>query len=194
MIRTFSCKKTERLFNRERVREFVNIAVVAQRRLLALNNALALTDLCIPPSNRLEALREDRQGQHSIRINDQYRICLPGKRTDPMMSKLRNTTAKITGRAKLAPIHPGAILKETLDDLGISMNRLSQALHVPANRISAIVAGQRSITGETALRLARYFNTTPDYWINMQTQYELETARDEWDAKILSEVRPRHAA
>jgi addiction module HigA family antidote len=71
---------------------------------------------------------------------------------------------------------------------------LAQALHVPANRISSIVAGQRGITGETALRLARYFNTTPDYWINMQAQYDLETARDEWDAKIRSEVRPRHAA
>ena len=83
MIRTFSCKKTERLFNRERVREFVNIAVVAQRRLLALNNAQALTDLHIPPSNRLEALREDRQGQHSIRINDQYRICFTWKEEGP---------------------------------------------------------------------------------------------------------------
>jgi proteic killer suppression protein len=83
MIRTFSCKKTERLFNRERVREFVNIAFVAQRRLLALNNALALTDLRIPPSNRLEALREDRQGQHSIRINDQYRICFTWKEDGP---------------------------------------------------------------------------------------------------------------
>jgi addiction module HigA family antidote len=65
---------------------------------------------------------------------------------------------------------------------------------VPANRISAIVASQRGITGETALRLARYFNTTPDYWVNMQAQYDLERARDEWDAKIRSEVRPRHAA
>jgi len=95
---------------------------------------------------------------------------------------------------KLPPIHPGEILKEALNDLGISMNRLAQALHVPAKRISSIVAGQRGITGETALRLARYFNTTPDYWINMQAQYDLETARDEWDAKIRSEVRPRHAA
>ena len=54
---------------------------------------------------------------------------------------------------KLPPIHPGEILKETLGDLGISMNRLAQALHVPANRISSLVAGQRAITGETALRL-----------------------------------------
>jgi len=81
-----------------------------------------------------------------------------------------------------------------MEDLGISVNRLAQALHVPANRISGIVAGQRSITGETALRLARYFNTTPGYWIGMQAQFDLETARDEWDAKIQSEVSPRQAA
>ncbi|MGA2774226.1 MAG: HigA family addiction module antitoxin [Bryobacteraceae bacterium] len=95
---------------------------------------------------------------------------------------------------KLPPVHPGEILKETMEDLGISVNRLAQALHVPANRISGIVAGQRSITGETALRLARYFNTTPGYWIGMQAQFDLETARDEWDAKIQSEVSPRQAA
>jgi addiction module HigA family antidote len=95
---------------------------------------------------------------------------------------------------KLPPVHPGEILKETLEDLGISMNRLAQALHVPANRISGIVAGQRAITGETALRLARYFNTTAGYWIGMQAQFDLETARDEWDAKIQSEVSPRQAA
>ncbi|MGA2774227.1 MAG: type II toxin-antitoxin system RelE/ParE family toxin [Bryobacteraceae bacterium] len=71
MIRTFSCKKTERLFNREHVREFAHITSVAQRRLLALNNALALTDLQIAPSDHLEAFQRDRKGQHSIRINNQ---------------------------------------------------------------------------------------------------------------------------
>jgi antitoxin HigA-1 len=65
------------------------------------------------------------------------------------MPKSRSTTVK------LAPVHPGEILRETLDDIGLSMNQLARAIHVPANRISAIVAGKRSITGETALRLAR---------------------------------------
>jgi len=105
-----------------------------------------------------------------------------------MMSKSQNTTNK------LAPVHPGEVLKETLEDFGISMNRLAHALHVPSNRISAIVAGQRAISGETALRLARYFNTTPGYWIGMQAQYDLEKARDEWEARIQSEVSPLHAA
>ena len=75
MIRTFACQKTERLFKRERVREFANIASVALRRLFTLNNARVLADLLVPPGNRLEALQGDREGQHSIRINDQYRVC-----------------------------------------------------------------------------------------------------------------------
>jgi len=106
----------------------------------------------------------------------------------PKMSKSRNTTDK------LPPVRPGEILKETLDDLEISMNRLSKEICVPANRISSIIAGQRAITGETALRLARYFGTTPEYWLNMQARYDLETARDQWEDRVTSEVRPRHAA
>ncbi|HEV3333112.1 MAG TPA: HigA family addiction module antitoxin [Bryobacteraceae bacterium] len=104
------------------------------------------------------------------------------------MPKSRNTIAK------LPPVHPGEILKETLHDLGLSMNQLAQKIHVPANRISAIVAGKRSITGETALRLARYFGTTPGYWMNLQARFDLESARDAWEAKVEAEIRPRTAA
>jgi len=104
------------------------------------------------------------------------------------MPKSRSTTAKF------APVHPGEILKETLDDLGLSMNQLALDIHVPANRISAIVAGKRSITGETALRLARYFATTPAYWMNLQARFDLESARDAWEAKVEAEIRPRTAA
>lgn len=79
MIRSFSCRKTARLWDRERVRDFENIAEVALRRLAALDGAQALTDLLVPPGNRLEALRGNRAGQHSIRINDQYRVCFTWK-------------------------------------------------------------------------------------------------------------------
>jgi proteic killer suppression protein len=75
VIRSFQDKKTERLFKRERVKELAGIADVALRRLVALDSAQSLSDLMIPPSNRLEALSGDRKGQHSIRINDQYRVC-----------------------------------------------------------------------------------------------------------------------
>jgi addiction module HigA family antidote len=104
------------------------------------------------------------------------------------MSKSRNIIDR------LPPVHPGEILKETLDDLGITMSRLSREIHVPANRVSSIVAGERAITGETALRLARYFGTTPEYWLNMQARYDMETARDQWEDRVISEVQPRRAA
>jgi toxin HigB-1 len=75
VIRSFQSRKTGRLFRRERVKEFVSIESVALRRFVALDSAQALSDLLIPRSNRLAPLSGDRKGQHSIRINDQYRIC-----------------------------------------------------------------------------------------------------------------------
>ena len=75
MIESFRCSDTERLFRRERVARFANIESAARRRLDALHVATTLRDLLARPSNRLEALKRDRIGQHSIRINDQYRVC-----------------------------------------------------------------------------------------------------------------------
>ena len=75
VIKSFRSKQTERLFNRERVREFQSIERPAVRKLAMLEAAKELLDLAAPPGNRLEPLRGDREGQHSIRINDQWRIC-----------------------------------------------------------------------------------------------------------------------
>ena len=95
---------------------------------------------------------------------------------------------------KLPSIHPGEHLKEFMDDFGLTMNQLAKALHVPANRITAIVNGTRGITGETALRLARYFGTSAQMWINMQAHYDLEVARNKFEAAVLKEIQPRAAA
>jgi toxin HigB-1 len=75
MIKTFLCSDTEALFNRRRVKRFVNIEAVARRKLVLLHAAAALEFLKVPPGNRLEALKGDRAGQYSIRINDQFRVC-----------------------------------------------------------------------------------------------------------------------
>ena len=95
---------------------------------------------------------------------------------------------------KRAPIHPGYILEtEFLDELGLSAYALAKALRVPVNRITGIVKGERAITADTALRLARYFDTTPEFWLNLQTHYDLVVTRRRTAGKIDREV-PRLAA
>ena len=73
-------------------------------------------------------------------------------------------------------IHPGEFLRDELKELGISANQLAQQLNVPQNRISQIIAGKRSITGDTALRLGHWFKTAPEFWLNLQVAYELRLA------------------
>jgi addiction module HigA family antidote len=92
---------------------------------------------------------------------------------------------------KLPPIHPGEILADELQELGLTMNQFAKALHVPPNRITALIKGTRGITAETALRLARYFGTSVEMWMNLQAHYEIEVARDEFEAVIRKEVKPR---
>lgn len=92
---------------------------------------------------------------------------------------------------KLKPIHPGEQLREEfMKPYGLSMNKLAMDLHVPVTRIAEIVNERRGITADTAFRLARYFKTTPQFWMNMQKHYELELAEDEIAAKIERDVRP----
>lgn len=76
-----------------------------------------------------------------------------------------------------SPIHPGEILADELEEVGVSAAELARLLEVPANRISQIVAGKRAVTADTALRLARYFGTSADLWMNLQKTYELDLAR-----------------
>jgi addiction module HigA family antidote len=91
------------------------------------------------------------------------------------------------------PIHPGEILADELGEIGISSAELARTLRVPANRISQIIAGKRAISADTALRLARYFGTTPDFWMNLQKTYELDLARQSL-GKVLSHLPQRPPA
>ncbi len=77
------------------------------------------------------------------------------------------------------PIHPGEILADELQEIDISAAALARILEVPPNRISQIISGKRAISADTALRLARYFGTSPDLWMNLQKNYELDLARQQ---------------
>jgi len=97
-------------------------------------------------------------------------------------------------KKELTPVHPGEILqKEFLEPMGISQNKLAMALHVPARRINEIVLGKRSITADTALRLARYFGMSPQFWLGLQMDYELDVAEDAVEGRIEREIQPMSA-
>lgn len=96
--------------------------------------------------------------------------------------------------ADFAPTHPGEVLREDfLKPLGLSQYALAKAIGVPQIRVSEIVNAKRAITPDTALRLARYFGTTAEFWIGMQASYDLESARDQVGADIEAQVHPRSA-
>ncbi len=95
----------------------------------------------------------------------------------------------------IPPVHPGEVLREDfMKPLGLSVNRLALDLHVPATRIGEIAHGRRRVTAETALRLARYFHTNAEFWLNLQTFYDLEVSRRSGKvAEIERQVHPATA-
>ena len=107
---------------------------------------------------------------------------------------IRRGAAKAVGTPDRVTAHPGEVLSEEfLKPLGLSANALALALRVPSTRIGAIVKGERAVTADTALRLARFFGTSPEFWLNLQSMHDLTKARRETGAAIERDVRPRAA-
>ncbi|MFN3331940.1 MAG: HigA family addiction module antitoxin [Caldilinea sp.] len=93
---------------------------------------------------------------------------------------------------KLKPVHPGEVLlEEFLKPMNLSQNRLAIDIGVDARRINEIVLGTRSVTADTALRLSRYFGTSPQFWLGLQAEYDLDVALDSLGNRLEREVRPR---
>src|SRR3989475_9469426 len=165
MIVSYRDKRTRKFAAGKRVKAFSGIERSAQMKLDRLEAATSLKDLAALPGNRFEALSGDRKGQYSIRINEQ-----------PALSGWRSSTiTKERPMARLA-IHPGEHLAEELKALDMSAAELARRLEVPTNRVTGILKGQRAITGDTALRLGHFFGTSPEFWLNLQSLYELRMA------------------
>jgi proteic killer suppression protein len=192
MIKTFKCKETQKIFRRQYSTKLPSdIQNAAFRKLRMINRSYTLNDLKVPPANRLEMLAGKRKGQYSIRINDQWRICfrwidnnaLDVEITDYHWgNKMRNN--------KIPSLHPGVVLfEEFLKPLKISQNQLGRDLGVSARRINEIVHGKRSVTANTALRLARYFGNSPQFWLGLQVDYDLDVETDRLSNRIEREVK-----
>ena len=99
-------------------------------------------------------------------------------------------------KKRIPPVHPGAYLKELLDELGLSQYRLAKDISVPAMRVSYVVKGKRPITAELALRLGRYFGQNPRYWLNLQSRYDMDIVEDtrqtKWHVKFDHSRLPFH--
>ena len=101
---------------------------------------------------------------------------------------------EVTSGKRLAPVHPGEILKDDfLEPMALRVYEFANAIKVPRSRANDIVRGRRAITTDTALRLARYFGTTPEFWINLQARYDLDVADRDLRKRIEKEVEPRAA-
>jgi addiction module HigA family antidote len=96
-------------------------------------------------------------------------------------------------RKQIAPVHPGAYLKELLEELELSQYRLAQDIGMTAMRVSHVVRGQRPITAELALRLGRYFNQSPRFWLNLQSRYDMDITADQFGKLVTREVQPYKA-
>ena len=167
-------------------------------------------DLRVPSSNALGKLFGDRKGGWNIRTNEQWRNCIrlaAGNAHDvvvvddhqekTMAIRIEATTkTDLSGvlarpRKRLSVTHPGEFLRvDFMEPHGLTANALANALHVSAKRISAILKGQRGITADTALRLARYFGNTADFWLSLQKDFALRQARESAQGEIDSLFMP----
>jgi antitoxin HigA-1 len=120
-----------------------------------------------------------------IRINDQWRICFEWHVNDPYRVEVVD--------CHMRPIHLGEILRKELQELGCSARELAHALGVPVNRVTGILREERSIPAATALRVVRYFTSTPEFWLNLQSAYDLRRAQHAVGKKIARAVHPRAA-
>jgi antitoxin HigA-1 len=156
---------------------------------------MSLEDLRVPPSNRLEALARDPQGQHSIRIHKLWTLCFVfGKdgaedveiskhyergggqamsiRIEDL-AKRDSRSVTVAGGKRISPTPPGEMLRdEFLKPMGLTNYRLAKEIVVPAQRIGDIIAGKRGITADTDLRLCRFFGLTEGWWLRLQGDHE----------------------
>ena len=198
LIRSFPVQGDRETLQRQLSRKFGNIGTVARRKLRMLEDAEVLSDMAAlrEAVSRPWAATGKASTVFASTINGGFASSGAMERPKGSRSSIISSEASVSmaNNHRLPPIHPGEILREEfLSPLGMSAHQLALALRVPATRINDIVNEKRGITADTALRLSRYFGTTPRFWMNIQASWELETAEDELGNAVRREVLPRTA-
>jgi addiction module HigA family antidote len=167
VIVSYRRKRTREFAAGKRVKAFSGFERFARLKLDRIEVATSLRELSALPGNRFEALVGDRNGQYSSG---------PTAHRDRRTWRLLTITRRIA--MALTAIHPGEHLAEELEALDMSAAELARKINVPTNRITQILNGTRAITGDTALRLAHFFGTSAQFWLNLQSLYELRLAQE----------------
>jgi addiction module HigA family antidote len=185
MIKSFRCKETGKIFGRIRSGRFPSeIQRIALRKLMILDAATTLSDLRIPPA--------DAKGNTASGSMTSGGSVSVGNGATPAKLRLLIITkgAPIMAYGKMKPVHPGEVLQEDfLGPMGLSQYRLAKDISVSPRRINEIVHGKRAISADTALRLARFFGTSEQFWLNLQSRFDLETERDHLGLRLAEEVQ-----
>ncbi len=156
-------------------------------------DAARLDDVAALPGNRFEALKGDSQGQHSLRMNHQYRMCFVWRDGDAHHVEIvdDHSGEEVTMATRLVPMTPGEMLRdEFMAAYGLSQNKLALALHVPVSIINRVVHNKYRITAKLALRFAAYFGTSAQFWMHLQTSYDLRIAERQSGAEVKREIQP----
>jgi len=199
VIRSFKDRRTEALYRSETPAAFRAIESVAFRKLDMLDAVTRLSDLRQisgrRPATGLRRSKAIAEGNTASGSTISGASALSGGKAAPRWSR-SSITIEDQAMTRIRT-HPGEVLREEfMKPLGLSANALALALRVPATRIGDILRTEkpRAVTADTAIRLARYFGTTPEFWLNLQSAYELSLAAAENGAAIEREVQPRDEA
>jgi addiction module HigA family antidote len=160
---------------------------------LALDRLAAvhtLEDLRALQSRRLETLIGEGGWHYAIPIDEQWRICFEWPEGSPGPTNVELVESAHGGHMTPPAIHPGEHLAEELRALNMSASALARRIKVPTNRVTAILNGQRAITGDSALRLARFFGTSAEFWVNLQSLHDLHVAEAK-TGKIIEQLPTR---
>ena len=187
MIVSYRGRRTAAFAARKRVKALSGVERPVRLALDRLAAVHTLEDLRALQSRRLETLIGEGGWHYAIPINEQWRLCFEWPETSPGPTKVELVDSSYGGHMAPVAIHPGEHLAEELRALHMSASELARRIKVPTNRVTGILNGQRAITGDSALRLARFFGTSAEFWVNLQSLHDLHVAEGK-TGKIIEQL------